>query len=405
MAHVWHAATRSSCSKVPMNVGSLAPGLVGSTGQCPRVARVLAPGRSWVNGGVSGFHSPRQGMMCKAAFSVDGEAYVLKSGIVDYYAVLGIDDDANEQEIKAAYRAMAKVCHPDISGDEDGHNMCILLNEAYTTLSSPVSRSEYNRALDEALEDEVDGYTGKPLSKWMANTRMGKNKDPNESRAVFVDECTCIGCKQCVWCAPATFRMEDLYGRSRVFGQWLDSEDDIQAAMDACPVSCIHWVEKEDLPALEYVTQYVVERIDVGVMMAGQGGGGIDVWASAAKFLKDREEKKKAKERAARYSKAQGAARAAAAEALARKQTGWFDSFAKKLGIDDAATRMQQAMQSSVSGSMSDDEYDSYQRVGKRKRFRRRDTDAYGSRGENGGRVPSNRAIVPAAIGKKTWER
>ena len=31
-------------------------------------------------------------------------------------------------------------------------------------------------------------------------------KDPAENRAVFVDEFECIGCKQCVWCASATFR-------------------------------------------------------------------------------------------------------------------------------------------------------------------------------------------------------
>jgi hypothetical protein len=30
----------------------------------------------------------------------------------------------------------------------------------------------------------------------------------------------------------------------------------IQASIDSCPVSCIHWVEKADLPALEYVMQY-----------------------------------------------------------------------------------------------------------------------------------------------------
>lgn len=343
---------------------------------------------------------------CRAASGLNqDEIFVLENGVVDYYAVLGVDDDATEVEIKSAYRTIAKVCHPDISGDEEGHNMCILLNEAYTVLSDPEQRSEYNRVLDEALEDETDGYTGQTLSKWMANTRMGKNEDPNESRGVFVDECTCIGCKQCVWCAPATFRMEDDYGRSRVFGQWLDTEDDIQAAMDACPVSCIHWVEKEDLPALEYVTQNVVERVDVGVMMAGQGGGAKDVWSATAKFLKDREEKRKAKERAARYSRAQAAARAAAAEALAQKQYGWFDDLAKKFGIEDAATRLKQSMESSVMGSMSDEEYDSYRRVGKRKRTRRRDGDMYGSRGDNGGRVPSDRAIVPAAVGKRVWER
>jgi hypothetical protein len=185
----------------------------------------------------------------------------------------------------------------------------------------------------------------------------------------------------------------------------LDTEDNIQAAMDACPVSCIHWVEKEDLPALEYVTQNVVGKVNVGVMMAGQGGGAGDVWAATAKFLKEREERQKARERAARYSKAAAAARAAAAEALAQKQEGWFDSLAKKLGIDDATARMQEAMQSTVMGSMSEDEYESYQRVGKRKRRRRRDLDTYGSRGDNGGKVPSSRAIVPAAISRKVWER
>lgn len=332
------------------------------------------------------------------------DIFVLENGIVDYYAVLNIDDDASDAEVKSAYRALAKVCHPDISGDEEGHNMCILLNEAYTILSDPEQRSSYNRALDEALEDQSDGYTGEPLSRWMANTKMGKNEDPNETRGVFVDECTCIGCKQCVWCAPATFRIEEDYGRSRVFGQWLDTEDNIQAAIDACPVSCIHWIEKEELPPLEYVTQNVVKRLDVGVMMAGQGGGAADVWAATAKFMKEREEKRKARERAARYSKAQAAARAAAAEALAKRQYGWFDDLVQKLGVADAAARMRESVESSVTGSLSEDEYDGYNRVGKRKRFtKRRSSESLD--GFHGGRVPSDRAIVPAALGKKVWDK
>lgn len=39
-----------------------------------------------------------------------------------------VDDDAGMHEIKAAYRALAKQCHPDYTGVE-GHNLCILLNE------------------------------------------------------------------------------------------------------------------------------------------------------------------------------------------------------------------------------------------------------------------------------------
>jgi hypothetical protein len=44
--------------------------------------------------------------------------------------LLQVDDDATAEEIKRAYRSMAKECHPDYLGDK-GHNICILLNEAY----------------------------------------------------------------------------------------------------------------------------------------------------------------------------------------------------------------------------------------------------------------------------------
>ena len=63
------------------------------------------------------------------------------------------------------------------------------------------------------------------------NPKMARNEDPAENRALFVDEMSCIGCKQCVWGASATFRMEQEHGRSRVFAQWLDTEDKIQASI------------------------------------------------------------------------------------------------------------------------------------------------------------------------------
>lgn len=340
-----------------------------------------------------------------AGYLSDSDTYVLSNGMVDYYSLLGVDDTATPAEIKSAWKSLAKVCHPDVSGD-GGHNMCILLNEAYTVLYDAEQRREYNRALDEALADEGDGFTGEPLSKWCANTKMGKNADAAESRAVFVDELTCIGCKQCVWCAPATFRIEDTYGRSRVFAQWLDTEDDLQAAMDACPVSCIHWVEKADLAALEFVSAFKVPRVNVGVMMAGQGGGVVDVWDATGRYLKEREERRKKAERAAKYSAAQTATRAAAAADLMRQQQGWFSTIADKLGINGAAARMYASMDEAVYGSSSeDDEFAGYQRVGRRKRAMRPDAGTYGARGANGGRVPADRALVPAAVGRRVWER
>ena len=103
-----------------------------------------------------------------------------------------------------------------------------------------------------------------------------------------MDEMTCIGCQYCVTCAPATFRNVEPHGRARVFGQWLSDEENIQEAIDMCPVDCIHWVPKEQLAPLEYVTQEVIqERVGVALMMSGQGSHRMtDVFQKTQEFLK-----------------------------------------------------------------------------------------------------------------------
>lgn len=62
--------------------------------------------------------------------------------------MLGVNDDAECSEVKQAYRSLAKTCHPDFLGDE-GHDLCILLNEAYDVLSDPDERSQYNAKLEQ----------------------------------------------------------------------------------------------------------------------------------------------------------------------------------------------------------------------------------------------------------------
>jgi hypothetical protein len=51
-----------------------------------------------------------------------------------YYAVLGLSPDANEREVKGAYRRMAKLYHPDRSGSADTRHKFIEVNEAYEIL-------------------------------------------------------------------------------------------------------------------------------------------------------------------------------------------------------------------------------------------------------------------------------
>ncbi|KAJ4827674.1 hypothetical protein Tsubulata_044193 [Turnera subulata] len=64
------------------------------------------------------------------------------------YEVLGIHMGASRQEIKAAYRRLARTLHPDVNGEKE-NTTCefIRVNEAYQTLSDPAKRADYDRRL------------------------------------------------------------------------------------------------------------------------------------------------------------------------------------------------------------------------------------------------------------------
>ncbi|KAK9837418.1 hypothetical protein WJX81_001095 [Elliptochloris bilobata] len=307
--------------------------------------------------------------------------------VIDYYELLGVDDDASIDTIKTAYRQLAKHCHPDYLGDE-GHDACVMLNEAYTVLSDWQQREAYNACLQQHLTDALDDYTGKPLSKWLVGHALGKADDPAERRAVFVDEITCIGCKQCVWCASATFRMEPEYGRSRVFAQWIDSEPKIQESIDACPVECIHWVSREQLPALEYMMQKRMGRTNVSVMMSGASGGrgAGNVFDAAERFVKEREQREERRREAARYTAAQEDARRRAAAAVAAASGGgWWAGVAGAVsGAWGDALHAARGRALGADGAVGVE-------VGRRRRARRA-PDATGAT------IPLERSLVPVSM-------
>ncbi len=64
----------------------------------------------------------------------------------DYYAILGVDRDANADEIKKAYRRLALQYHPDKNpGDKAAEEKFKQINEAYAVLSDPEKRANYDR--------------------------------------------------------------------------------------------------------------------------------------------------------------------------------------------------------------------------------------------------------------------
>src|SRR3954462_14611707 len=64
----------------------------------------------------------------------------------DYYDLLGVSRGADEAAIKAAYRRMAKECHPDRkNGCKESEARFKAINEAYDVLKDPQKRAAYDR--------------------------------------------------------------------------------------------------------------------------------------------------------------------------------------------------------------------------------------------------------------------
>jgi len=94
----------------------------------------------------------------------------------DFYKILGVSKDSSEEQIKKAYRKLARKWHPDINpGNNDAEKKFKEISEAYDCLGNKEKRKLYDEFGEEGLQSGFDAEKARQYSGWRGSQQGGQS--------------------------------------------------------------------------------------------------------------------------------------------------------------------------------------------------------------------------------------
>jgi len=181
-----------------------------------------------------------------------------------YYAILGVSQSANFQEIKKSYRKLAKKYHPDKNKSPLAEETIKKINEAFEILSDRRKRKQYDLeasniydANDSTYEEKEENLSVQMqrnsynFSKPESTSNLGYDNlllDTIKSRFhILIEPSLCLAFGGCETIAPKVFvvdKSKHINPKARVQSETADTLDRIVMAAQACPTKAIKIIDR-----------------------------------------------------------------------------------------------------------------------------------------------------------------
>lgn len=98
---------------------------------------------------------------------------------MNFYEILGVKQNATQEEIKLAYKKQMKKWHPDINKDPNAINMSSKINEAKEVLLDEIKRRDYDEYLTKKVDETYSRYTQNKRQNNTEKTTQNKDYEDN----------------------------------------------------------------------------------------------------------------------------------------------------------------------------------------------------------------------------------